>query len=478
MVARSIAHRVDALSIAWKTRLNGDAMDAIAKCADDAIAGGKHAVRIGGYDWSMSTGRSEGRVTLERGPVRGVFDSSGPDGWTLELVARSTYLAANPLHQVIDDLGNMAAELGESEAIRLRRFDMAADFSGWKLYQHDPQRLVKTRCRTAKVVSFDSLRQAQQEKEEQEKAERKSRGKRDEEKRGAMRDADRTYRKSISHITGHVVAPGNAVMLRIYDKVAELAAIQDREKTKAEQGIWSEAGWESGDPVTRVEFQLRGMVLDELKLRDPARLCNALQPTWNALVGVGDAVKASDKRSGWIRLAGKKRPIDPRWKALRLLDWTGPATVAERVRCRNAVPLRAALGNVLSYLAGIGELPDLPDVDPYMLDSAPREKREEIIRLIMSRVSGRFTDAATAELLEDLNGATYAVCRPAEVRARFSEARADEPRKPRPVPRAINCRTGEQVATCMVEPPPKPEPPPEPEPRKSKQPARSRIRLF
>lgn len=438
-----MANRVDALVMGWKVRLSGEASRALECCHDEHMAAaGKRPVEVGGLLWSVSPSRQPGRYSLERGEVRGMYDSAAVEGWTLELIARSTYLATTPLHQVVEELGEMAAAWGDVEARRLRRFDMAADFSGWRLYAHDPERLVKTRCRTARVGSFQPDRVADGEHAQ-----------------------SRTYRAAATRITGHVVAPGNPVMMRCYDKVAELRIMQNQAKRDVETGVWSEAGWtgadrlrknqagnvsladlEPQDGITRLEFQLRGPVLDELKLRDPERLCEALQPTWNALVGVGDAVKASDKRSGWIRLRGKTRDLDPRWRAVRALDWTGPATIAQRVVMRNAVPFRAAHGNVLSFLAGRLSLPLPTERETYQVDCLPRAERERLIREAVEPLAAAYVEAAVRELMEDINGTSYALLRPYEVAARFAEGPAPgpepEPEPPRQPARSSVCGRG------------------------------------
>lgn len=400
MAARELAHRVDALVCAWKLEPTAATLQALDRCHDDSRGAGRVAVELGGVQWSVRPSRQQSRYLLERGPVRGCIDLR--EEWNCELIARSTYLATTPLPVAVTELQTMAGEIGNVLGTRLRRFDLAADFAGWPLRQTDVTRLVKTRCRTARVASFrpDVIADGEQVR-------------------------SRTYRAAAELITGHVVAPGNPLMLRCYDKVAELKIGQNAAKREIEHSVWKQAGWDGDQGVTRIEFQLRGQVLDELKLRNPQRLGESLQPVWNALVGVGTAVDRTDPRSGWIRLRGVKRPIDPRWRRLRELDWTGPQYVAPRVRLRNAVPLRAALGNVLSYLGGQGvleqALAELPDVDPHQLDAAPAAVRERVIRDVLAAIAGTFAECAARELREDFNGATYAVCRPLEVAARFDE---------------------------------------------------------
>ena len=365
---RCIAHRVDALVMASQVRLTPEASRALLSCRDESLGMGRKSVEIAGLDWSVKAGRSEGRYTIERGGVRGIYDESAVDGWNLELVARSTYLAANPLHQSLAELDELAVGWGDVEGRRLRRFDLAADFVGWRLLEVDKQRLVKTRCRTAKVCGFDEHHQGADFDEyvaarraallaEHAKARRGELSKRERDmlEKRALRDADRTYRSQAFKITGHVIAPGNPVMLRMYDKLAELAAIQDKHKTEAEQGIWSQEGWTSGEPVTRVEFQLRGPVLDELKARNPQKLPE------------------------------------------------------------------------FSYCAGESILP-LSRADLHMLDSMPRAERETAIRGSLMPILEAFGERAVRELVDELNGATYAVGRPIEVAARF----ADGPKAPAP----------------------------------------------
>lgn len=407
-----MSNRVDALVCAWKVNLNADACNALDTCADPLNGSTSRGLNIGGVSWSLKPSRNSTRIALERDGVRGIYDPTGPNGWNLELVARSTYLAQSPLGRTIGELDDLAACWGEVEERRLRRFDMAADFTGWPLRSDDHLRIVKTRCRTARIASF------------MESLERKH-GKKG--TAGGMR----TYWASADRVTGYVVAPGNPVMLRIYDKCAELRMLQDEIKKLATEGVWSQKGWIPGEPVTRVEFQLRGPVLDELKARDPYDLPDKLQPIWRYLAGAGKATKPGDPDSGWIRLKGKTREIDPRWKCLRGLDWSGPETVAERTRQRSAVPFRAALGNVLSYLGGRGALagiggPDMPDVDPYLLDSAPAHERERVIRRVMKEIARSFETEGVRELLEDYHGASFAVCRPLEVAARFDAAGLEE----------------------------------------------------
>jgi len=80
------------------------------------------------------------------------------------------------------------------------------------------------------------------------------------------------------HSTGYVIG-GKELHCRIYDKVLEI----NKSNKKWFYVLWSEQGWQQGDPVTRVEFQCRREYLKEMQTDTVQDLILQLADLWKNL---------------------------------------------------------------------------------------------------------------------------------------------------------------------------------------------------
>jgi len=160
----------------------------------------------------------------------------------------------------------------------------------------------------------------------------------------------------------------------MYDKIEEIRVKEDHRE--AEEKRWSAAGWDGVSPVTRVEFQVRGVALKELGLRDPfaaleVELDDAGRITGHRVAYRADGVTPqtlADRLDwlwrlclSWVRLvepertrSGKLRPLsrlrdDERWALLRTVSFSdAPKSPLRRFRSRGAASSAQALGVTLS----------------------------------------------------------------------------------------------------------------------------------
>jgi len=192
------------------------------------------------------------RVIFENGDLRGVFiESQSTDaikpGWGLELVARASYLAGHSLEEVIAELRFWANSFGIVHEERLRRVDLCADFEGMPIRAEDADAFV--RPTRSKLTSWCEGRKPDE-------------------------TWSQTYRDAGERVTGHTLCPGNALMMRVYNKTQEQRirhGEKAEKKRQLEEAIWTSNGWKGGN-VTRVEFQVRGEACKELLGRDVGRL--------------------------------------------------------------------------------------------------------------------------------------------------------------------------------------------------------------
>jgi len=133
------------------------------------------------------------------------------------------------------------------------------------------------------------------------------------------RDAWVTHAASVNaysidnHFTGWAIGLGGIVAARLYDKLFEI--------TKSNKGylipLWKKSGWNEGEPIWRLEFELKRQFLiqkDLPKLTDVLANLNGLwsyvTTEWLKLTIPNPEDKT---RSRW--------PIHPMWASLSSLDW-------------------------------------------------------------------------------------------------------------------------------------------------------------
>lgn len=305
-----VARRVDALVLAFKVNPPDRMRDELREHQAIADLAGAAEVRIGDLAFSMTRNRRQDFFAFENADVRCAFDERAPSGWRLEVVLRATYLATHPLSAAIALAERVSAGLGITEDVRLRRFDLAADYVNFPLSRADVKRVVTTRAR----VDFSVLD--------------------GEERRNGPRQTRRGPPGRVEHldaamvVTGITIARGNPLMARIYNKTIELKLGGRDEKREIEHTAWTRGGWDGVQPVTRVEFQHRGVFLDEVKLRDPSKLETQLDAVWQ-----------HDAR--WLRLVDPSTAtrrsrcnLDPRWAAVVATRFLHHAAPVSRARSR------------------------------------------------------------------------------------------------------------------------------------------------
>lgn len=326
---RCVGKRVDALVIAFKVLVRGAVANQIT--AQRALANevGAAELRIGSFRFALRRGRQE-RLPFENADIRGMYDALASGGFVLELTARATFLATRSLSESVGLLTRIARAFGVLRDTRLRRFDLAADYAGFQLSPGDIDRVVTTRAR---LQAF----------------------------RADPKDVDeaapdgyatlREHRDSTLQVTGITVAAGNPLMARVYAKDVELKQPGREGKRAMEHQIWRENGWNGIDSVTRVEFQCRGVFLDEIQLRDPRALEAKLDAVFQLCVR-------------WLRfIEPESNPrrircrLDPWWQVVSNTVFAHEAApLARSRRHRGGARPAHVSGAVQSALASIGLL--------------------------------------------------------------------------------------------------------------------------
>jgi hypothetical protein len=154
-----------------------------------------------------------------------------------------------------------------------------------------------------------------------------------------------------SVVTGLSVGSTAAILVTIYNKSAELKQTHAAERAAMERDIWTRRGWDSRGDVWRVEIKLRGRVLTEYGLRDPAGLAAQIDGVWQAIVT--KRVRLVDLSTATRR---ERCKMDPRWEALQEATFVhaSAAPVArERGRVR-ASTVASSVGSMVSTLHASG----------------------------------------------------------------------------------------------------------------------------
>lgn len=119
---------------------------------------------------------------------------------------------------------------GEPIEARLRKLDLCADFAGWRIGDVLHEAWIVQRI-------------------------------------GRVREYEKQTHRVGSKITGFTICPGNTLMMRAYDKVAELNVTGREQKREIEYSFWKREGWQF-ESVTRIEFQFRSTVLRQFEARN------------------------------------------------------------------------------------------------------------------------------------------------------------------------------------------------------------------
>lgn len=328
--------RVDALVIAFALSPDPARLDYLAANAEEARDRGAAVLEFPEERLAFEVTKTllATRVVFGNLDVRCQWDEHAAGGWNLTVTPCATYLATHTLAETIDLCRRVASCLGISNAERLRRVDLAADYQGFPLREMGQEALQTKRSRT---VSFET--------EAKDVAE--------------TPDLDgygspvRVYRASDSSITGYVVSPGNTIMARLYDKSTELKHPGREHKAELEHSIWRAHGWDGETYVTRVEFQLRGEVLDEIKLRDPKDLPEKLDAVWQYCTRW---LRCIDLQTSTRR---KRCALLPAWTLVQATRFRHPDAPVTRVRVRGGATCENMFGTLISYLGKSGRLKNL-----------------------------------------------------------------------------------------------------------------------
>lgn len=351
-------------------------------------------------------------LVLEHGPGGSSFtdDATGEvvetPGWTVEIVWYAETLASWGVDKCLAEGAAIAWRIGKVEEQAIRRVDLCADVAGWEIHPEDAAAIVK-RPR----ASYDVARDAS---ELDELGERKSR---------SSYVAPTTHeagKPGVRRVCGLSIGAGGALMCRVYNKVLELSLPGRERKREIEHLRWRDAGWDGVEPVTRVEFQIRGQALRELGLRDPEAMHEAVIDAEGHAVGQrimrgadGRPLTLSDRlpwvwatMTRWVRLvvpdAGQqfvcRLETQWRWRFLDLVSF-GAARPIQRCRIRGVASAAQSLGVALSQAARAGELDRIAQGErAWSTEPAayPRARAEEILR---ERIEGLMLRIASPQII-------------------------------------------------------------------------------
>lgn len=334
-VLMPVGHRVDALVIAFAVIPDHKRIEYLLANVEEARDRGCAVIefRDAGLAFEVSASAKSVRFSFANLDVRCMWDEQATGGWQLTVTPCATYLATHTVDETLELCRRIAGCLGLIQAERLRRVDLCADFQGFPLVEMGAEAL---QTRRSKTVSFQS--------EEKDligapKIEPNEHG-----------EAVRVFRKTDTEVTGYCVSPGNTIMARLYDKTVELRHPGREHKAELEHSIWRKNGWDGASQVTRVEFQLRGEILDEVELRDPSQLRDKLDAVWQYCTRW---LRCIDVNSSTRR---KRCAVLPAWKLVQETKFVHTAQPVERKRCRGGATVENMFGTLISYLGKTGRL--------------------------------------------------------------------------------------------------------------------------
>ena len=375
-IPRCINRRVDYLTIAYQVQMTDAVRDLVRQRSQAAgeLGGGAAELELEGFTASLKRPRTRGaeKWPIENGDMRGMIEFHASGGWNLEVTVRAPYLATHRLEQCVELAQGVAEAFGEVKAIRLRRFDLCADFDGFPLCRDDAEGFLIPR--RGKLCDF--------------------RPENDVEDRELAQPERRTYQDAAARITGFTICPKGDVQGRIYDKSAELCLAGREEKRELEAATWKRNGWDGSAQVSRVEFQLRGTALDEMKLRDPRELPKALDSVWAYLTS-----RVVERGLTWLRLCAPETAtrrarcdLDERWTAVQRVVFVHESTPVRRLRKRGGATWAQTLGSMLSAMASQSALGRV-DIDHFRKACGELPKTKQ----------GNYASAWGLQLLLDLH---------------------------------------------------------------------------
>ncbi len=165
--------------------------------------------------------------------------------------------------------------------------------------------------------------------------------------------------------TGLSIGMGGKVSCRLYNKLLEIHTSGRTDLIP----LWKEAGWQEGDPVWRVEFQLMRDVLNEHGLISLDSVLANLNGLW------------SYASTEWLRLTipnpddqtRSRWPIHPLWGYISSIDWEGNGGPLARSFKATRLPddnriFSLGASSLASYMAKHGMTDFDEGLDRYVLD--------------------------------------------------------------------------------------------------------------
>lgn len=374
---RLVGLRVDALVIAFALEADPNILEYLAANAEECRERGSAVLefRDRGLAFEVQKTQLTSRIVFSNLDVRCQWDENAAGGWNLTVTPCATYLATHSIRQTLALARRVAECIGPVTAERMRRVDLAADYQGFPLCEMGQEALQTKRSRT---VSFETEAKDVHD----------------------VPDLDgygapvRVFRAADSTITGYVVSPGNPIMARLYDKTIELKHPGREHKAELEHTIWRGNGWDGETQVTRVEFQLRGEVLDEMKLRNPAELEEKLDQVWQYCTRW---LRCIDLQSATRR---KRCDILPAWVIVRETKFRHTETPITRKRVRGGATVENMFGTLISYLGRSGRLRQMFAGSVERFVDALDFEAVDVLKQVLEEC---FTEAAKGYVAEMLN---------------------------------------------------------------------------
>lgn len=223
--------------------------------------------------------------------------------------------------------------------------------------------------------------------------------------------------------TGFVFGRGGNIVCRFYDKTEEIKK-SGKEYLKV---LWSQEGWDPGETVHRLEFQLRGDGLRQFGISEVERLLEQCAGLWRYCTGYWLKLVVpnpeDDTRSRW--------PVHPVWICLHEAPWEGAGTATRIGAVTHNIPPTAHLASrSLSALVGVMVAQSIED---------PEEGVQVQYQLMKDHydgfafISGADFNGVVKEKVR-LKRRAYGVPHPESLKSRdelLSEAAAEEYRKER-----------------------------------------------
>ena len=375
-----LCSRVDALQISARVQFFQGVQNEIDRFRSDGAIVKRMAVQFAGLPWAgqWSIGKTISGVSFEGHNWRldlipsqsSPADADGVDscGVSVKLAARAIFLAVTPLKSVIAEAKRIVHALGQVQDLQVTRIDLAADYEHFPLYCDDARNFV--RHGRTKVTQWEPTIRCDADCQPVSLLPpKKPRGKKQVTETELALDGAVFYLGPDRVCSGWVVAPGNELMLRIYNKNLELEVKLDDEKKRIESARWTEHGW-TGGVVSRVELQLRGSALTEFGLRDLDALTGFVTPelkpgeteadrrpdfarldsVWQSAVVRWFSLRVPAGLDAKGKLIRRSRwALDPRWEVVRNTVFVHAThETIKRTRKAKGMTIRQALGGLVS----------------------------------------------------------------------------------------------------------------------------------